>query len=372
MCVSDVDTVIVGAGVIGLACAAALAKRGDTVLVLEQNSSPGQETSSRNSGVIHAGLYYPKNSLKARMCVRGRELLYERAARRGIPHRKLGKLVIASEASEVPKLEALTKTAIDNGAPGLVLLDQSEVAKREPHVRAVAALYSPETGIVDAHELVADYRAEAITHGAELILRTRVVGIERTSDRYRITTEQTASAERADVLATHVINAAGLHASDIAALAGVPIAQLGYVQQLCKGDYFQVAARIGRMLSHLIYPMPVHAGLGVHLTFDTGGQLRAGPDTEYIATPSYLVDPAKRSAFAAAVSRYLPMVTEDDFEPDYAGLRPKLQGPGQPFRDFVIEEGSSHGLPGFVNLLGIESPGLTASEAIAELVSSML
>lgn len=372
MSVSDVETVIVGAGVIGLACAAALAKRGDTVLVLEQNASPGQETSSRNSGVIHAGLYYPKNSLKGRMCVRGRELLYERAARRGIPHKKLGKLVIAADTSEVPKLEALTKTALDNGAPGLQLLDRAEVARREPHVRAAAALYSPETGIVDAHELVADYRAEAITHGAELILRTRVVGIERSSDRYRITTEQVASGERADVVCTQVINAAGLHASEIAALAGLPVAQLGYEQQLCKGDYFQVSARIGRMLSHLIYPMPVHAGLGVHLTFDTGGQLRAGPDTEYIATPSYHVDPSKRTAFCAAVSRYLPMVTEDDFAPDYAGLRPKLQGPGQPFRDFVIEEGSPHGLPGFVNLLGIESPGLTASEAIAELVSSML
>jgi L-2-hydroxyglutarate oxidase LhgO len=349
-----------------------LAKRGDTVLVLEQNASPGQETSSRNSGVIHAGLYYPKSSLKARMCVRGRELLYERAARRGIPHKKLGKLVIASDDAEVPKLEALTKVAQDNGAPGLVLLERAEVAKREPHVRASAALWSPETGIVDAHELVADYRAEAVSHGAELILRTRVIAIERKGERYCVVTEQVGSAERADVLATNVINAAGLHASDVAALAGVPVEKLGYVQQLCKGDYFQVAARIGRMLSHLIYPMPVHAGLGVHLTFDTGGQLRAGPDTEYVSAANYQVDPAKRTAFAAAVSRYLPMVTEADFEPDYAGLRPKLQGPGQPFRDFVIEEASPHGLPRFVNLLGIESPGLTASEAIAELVCGLL
>ena len=370
--VSDVDTVIVGAGVIGLACAAALAKRGDSVLILEQNTSPGQETSSRNSGVIHAGLYYPKNSLKARTCIRGRELLYERAARRGIPHRKLGKLVVATEDSEIPTLEKLTQTAIDNGAPGLMLIDRAEVAKREPNIRAAAALWSPETGIVDAHELVADYRAEAMTHGAELILRTRVVAIERQNDRYRVTTEQAATGERADVLAENVINAAGLHASEIAALAGVPVAQLGYDQKLCKGDYFQVAPRIARMLTHLIYPMPVHAGLGVHLTFDTGGQLRAGPDTEYIAAPNYHVDPDKRAAFCAAVRRYLPQVNEEDFSPDYAGLRPKLQGPGQPFRDFVIEEGSAHGLPRFVNLLGIESPGLTASEAIAELVCGLL
>lgn len=370
--VSDVDTIIIGAGVVGLACAAALAKRGDTVLVVEQNSSPGQETSSRNSGVIHAGLYYPKDSLKARLCVRGRELLYARAAQRGIPHKKLGKLVIAADTDEVPKLEALTQTATNNGAPGLVLLDRPQVAKLEPHVRAAAALYSPETGIVDAHELVADYRTEAATHGAELILRTRVIGIERVNQEYRVQTEHDATHERADVTAPTVVNAAGLNATDIAAMAGVPVEALGYVQQLCKGDYFQVASRIGRLLSHLVYPMPVHAGLGVHLTFDTGGQLRAGPDTEYISQANYQVNADKRREFCTAVKRYLPMVTEEDFSPDYAGLRPKLQGPGQPFRDFVIEEGSPHGLPRFVNLLGIESPGLTASEAIAEYVAALL
>jgi L-2-hydroxyglutarate oxidase LhgO len=370
--VSDVDTIIIGAGVVGLACAAVLSARGDSVLVIEQHSAPGQETSSRNSGVIHAGLYYPKESLKARLCVRGRELLYKRAAERGIAHKKLGKLVIATDEQEVPKLAALAETARNNGAPGLIWLERAEVAKREPHVRAQAALFSPETGIVDAHELVADYRAQAMARGTELCLRTRVVAIEHSGDRYRITTEQMLSAERMDVYAANVINAAGLQASDVAALAGLPVASLGYQQQLCKGDYFQVAPRIARLLSHLIYPMPVHAGLGVHLTFDTGGQLRAGPDTEYVSAPNYHVDPDKRRAFYAAVSRYLPAVTEDDFAPDYAGLRPKLQGPGEPFRDFVIEEGAAHGLPRFVNLLGIESPGLTASEAIAEYVSSLL
>jgi L-2-hydroxyglutarate oxidase LhgO len=349
-----------------------MAARGDSVLIIEQNAAPGQETSSRNSGVIHAGLYYPKQSLKARLCVRGRELLYRRAADHGIAHKKLGKLVIAADEEEVPKLAALAETARNNGAPGLIWLDRAEVAKREPHVRAQAALFSPETGIVDAHELVADYRAQALAHGAELCLRTRVVGIERTQDRYRVSTEQVGTGDRTDIQAPNVVNAAGLNASDVAALLGMHVLELGYKQQLCKGDYFQVAPRIARLLSHLIYPMPVHAGLGVHLTFDTGGQLRAGPDTEYIDRPSYHVDPNKRRAFSAAVSRYLPAVTEDDFTPDYAGLRPKLQGPGEPFRDFVIEESSAHGLPRFVNLLGIESPGLTASEAIAEHVSGLL
>ena len=369
---SDVDTLIIGAGAVGLACAAILAARGDSVIVLEQHALPGQETSSRNSGVIHAGLYYPRDSFKARMCVRGRELLYARAARRGIAHKKLGKLVIAAEAEEIPKLEALAKTATANGAPGLRWLERSEVALLEPHVRAQAALFSPETGIVDAHELMADYRTEAAAHGAELVFHTRVLGIERRQDDYKVDTLQLVTSERATITARSVVNAAGLAASEVAALAGVPVAQLGYVQRLCKGDYFQVSGRIARLLSHLVYPMPVHAGLGVHLTFDTGGQLRAGPDTEYIDSPSYQVDPKKRVAFHAAVSRYLPMVELDDFSPDYAGLRPKLQGPGEPFRDFVIEESARHGLPRLVSLIGIESPGLTASEAIAELVRELL
>jgi L-2-hydroxyglutarate oxidase LhgO len=370
--VTDVDTLIIGAGAVGLACAATLAARGDSVIVVEQHALPGQETSSRNSGVIHAGLYYPRDSWKARMCVRGRELLYARAARRGIAHKKLGKLVIATESEEIPRLEALAKTAAANGAPGLCWLERAEVAKLEPHVRAQAALLSPETGIVDAHELMADYRAEAAAHGAELVFHTRVLGIERRQDDYKVDTLQTVSAERTSISARSVVNAAGLAASDVAALAGVPVAQLGYVQQLCKGDYFQVSGRIARLLSHLVYPMPVHAGLGVHLTFDTGGQLRAGPDTEYIDVPNYHVDPGKRVAFHAAVSRYLPMVELDDFTPDYAGLRPKLQGPGEPFRDFVIEESARHGLPRLVSLIGIESPGLTASEAIAQQVRELL
>jgi L-2-hydroxyglutarate oxidase LhgO len=370
--VDEVDSLVIGAGVVGLACAASLAARGDSVLVVEQNALTGQETSSRNSGVIHAGLYYPRGSLKARLCLRGRELLYERAARRGIGHKKLGKLVIASEPDELPKLEALVKTATDNGAPGLRFIDRAEVARLEPHLRAQAALFSPETGIVDQHGLMADYRAEALSHGALLCLRTQVSEIERVGDGYRVQTLQQGTQERTDVRARSVINSAGHSATQIAQLAGLPVAELGYVQQLCKGDYFQVAPRIGRLLTHLVYPMPVHAGLGVHLTFDIGGQLRAGPDTEYVAAPRYDVDPNKRALFCAAVSRYLPVVREADFTPDFAGLRPKLQGPRDPFRDFVIEDAAAHGLPRFVNLLGIESPGLTASEAIGQYVCSLL
>jgi L-2-hydroxyglutarate oxidase LhgO len=372
--VTDVDVVVVGAGVVGLACAAVLTRRGDSVLVIERNAFPGEETSARNSGVIHAGLYYPQESFKSRMCTRGRALLYARAAREGIPHQKIGKLLVATDAEEVTKLQALALRAQENGVPGLRWVEQAELRKIEPNLNAVLALFSPESGIVDAPSLVASYRAEASAHGAELVLRTRVCSIERRErdNAYRVETEHLQTHEREAVLTRSVINSAGLAASEIAVLAGMPVRELGYQQQLCKGDYFQLTPRIAKMVSHLIYPLPVHAGLGVHLTFDTGGQLRAGPDTQYVAEADYHVDPAKAAAFCAAVSRYLPGVTEADFAPDYAGLRPKLQGPGEAFRDFVIEEATPHGLPRFVNLIGIESPGLTASEAIAEHVRDLL
>jgi L-2-hydroxyglutarate oxidase LhgO len=370
--VSDVDVLVIGGGVVGLACAAKLALRGDSVLLIERNTNTGEETSSRNSGVIHAGLYYPIESLKSQLCTRGRQLLYARAARDGIAHRKIGKLLVATDADEEVRLRALALRAEENGVPGLRWVERSELQKLEPNLRATLALFSPESGIVDAHGLFASYRAEAIAHGAMLVLRTRVRAIEHLGDHYRVETEHCQTGELTSVLARSVINAAGLEASNVAALAGLPVRELGYVQQLCKGDYFQLAPRVARLVSHLIYPLPVHAGLGVHLTFDTGGQLRAGPDTEYISAPDYQVDPDKGDAFYAAVSRYLPAVTRDDFTPDYAGLRPKLQGPGEPFRDFVVEESTRHGLPRFVNLLGIESPGLTASEAIGDYVRDLL
>jgi L-2-hydroxyglutarate oxidase LhgO len=370
--VSDVDVLVIGAGVVGLACAARLAVRGDSVLIIERNANPGEETSSRNSGVIHAGLYYPADSLKSRLCTRGRRQLYARAARDRIPHRKIGKLLVATAPEEEARLHDLRQRAEQNQVPGLRWVDARELRDMEPNLRASLALFSPESGIVDAHGLLASYRAEALGHGAELCVRTRVCGIERVGDVYRVETEHCQSLERETVLARSIVNAAGLHATELAALAGLPVRQLGYIQQLCKGDYFQLSARVARMVSHLIYPLPVQAGLGVHLTFDMGGQLRAGPDTEYIPAIDYRVDPDKAAGFCAAVSRYLPGVQPADFAPDYAGLRPKLQGPGEPFRDFVIEDAAPHGLPRFVNLLGIESPGLTASEAIGEYVLGLL
>jgi L-2-hydroxyglutarate oxidase LhgO len=376
MHMNEVDVVIIGAGAVGLACAATLSVRGDSVFVLERHGRVGQETSSRNSGVIHAGLYYPTGSLKAKLCVEGRELVYARAARCGVAHKKLGKLVVATDAAECEKLDKLAATAERNEAGAVRMLDAREALALEPRLNVLRALWSPETGIIDAHELMDCYRLEAKAHGAELVLHADVVGIEPAGDSYDLTVAVGAGAgdsrERETIRARRVINAAGLSASRIAALAGLPVDSLGYRQQLCKGDYFNVSAAATRGLSHLIYPMPVHAGLGVHLTLDLQGQVRAGPDTLYIAEENYDVDPNKRGVFGAAIRRYFPHVKDEDIEPDFAGLRPKLQGPGQDFRDFVIEEGTAHGLPGFVQLIGIESPGLTSSEAIARRVATLL
>jgi L-2-hydroxyglutarate oxidase LhgO len=372
MALDEVDVAVIGAGVVGLACAAELAQRGRSVVVLEQASRAGQGTSSRNSGVIHAGIYYPTGSLKAELCVEGREQLYARANARGIAHRQLGKLIVATDTAETAKLEQLEAQARSNGASEVRMLDAAEVAKLEPRVRAVAALLSPRTGIIDVHALVESYRSEALAHGAWLSLTSEVIALEPRDARGLLITARSASNERATVRAMHVVNAAGLNASRIAELAGLPIAQLGYRQQLCKGDYFKLAARQRGLARRLIYPVPAPAGLGIHLTLDLDGGLRAGPDTEYITAPRYDVDPEKRARFGAALRRYLLDVEDDDLEPDYAGIRPKLQGPGEPLRDFVIESATQHGAPGLINLLGIESPGLTASSAIARRVASLV
>jgi L-2-hydroxyglutarate oxidase LhgO len=368
---ADVDVVVVGAGAVGLACAARLARAGRSVMIVERHGRVGEETSARNSGVIHAGLYYAPSSLKALTCVEGRARLYARCEREQLPHLRCGKLIVAVDEAERSQLEALYARGLQNGAGALRVLDAAELRRIEPRVRAVAALLSPETGIVDPHAVVTSYRREALAHGAELCLRTRVEAIDSVRSGLRVDT-RTDHGERAELTAAFVINAAGLAADHIAALAGLDVDALGYRQHACKGDYFALAPALRGIVRHLIYPLPMQAGLGIHVTLDLHGGLRAGPDAEYVAHASYDVDPAKAQAFGAAVRRYLPELRDADLSPDYAGLRPKLQAPGQPPRDFVIEDATPHGVPGLVNLLGIESPGLTASEAIAERVVELV
>ena len=367
----DVDVLVVGAGVVGLAVAAALGRAGHSVWIAERADGVGRETSSRNSGVIHAGLYYPEGSLKARMCARGRELLYERCVQRRIAHRECGKLVVAANVAEAPALESLAQRAATNGVPGLRALSGAEVSALEPCVRAHAGLLSPRTGIVDAHELVLSYAAEAEAFGARIALRTEIVALEHVSVGWHAKARGPGG-ERTQLKAAAVVNAAGLASDRVAALAGVDLDLAGYRVHPCKGDYFALTPAAPLRFDHLVYPLHDAAGLGVHVSFDLAGRIRLGPDTEHIPEARYDVDPAKAERFASAARRYLPEIRSEWLTPDQAGVRAKLSGPGEPFRDFVIAEESARSLPGLVNLVGIESPGLTAAGAIAEEVAERL
>jgi L-2-hydroxyglutarate oxidase LhgO len=369
--VADFDVAIVGAGAVGLACAARLARAGRSVVVIERHARVGEETSSHNSGVVHAGLYYPSGSLKAATCVEGRARLYARCEREQLPHRRCGKLLVAVDAAEEAQLEALYARGLANGAGALRMLEAAEVRALEPRVRAHAGLWSPESGIVDAPALLASYKREAAAHGAALLLATELEALEPTP-RGMSLRARTRGAEPSAVFAERVVNAAGLGADRVAELAGVPVDALGLRLHPCKGDYFALHPRLRGLVRHLVYPVPQAAGLGIHVTLDMAGDLRAGPDAEYVSSRRYDVDAEKARAFGAALRRYLPEVRDDDLTPDYAGVRPKLQGPGQPARDFVIDDAAAHGAPGLINVLGIESPGLTASEAIAERVAALI
>jgi D-amino-acid oxidase len=356
---------------VGLAVAAALARAGRSVVLLEREAGFARGTTSRSSQVLHAGLYDPPGSWKARACVRGRELVYERCARLGIAHRALGKLVVAVEDEEVRVLEDLLARGRANGAPGLELLDGAALARLEPCVRGRAALFSPRTGIVDAHALALSFGAEAEAHGALLVRGAEVVGIERRGEAWTVRA-RTGSGDVESLDALAVVNAAGLEADRVAGLAGLDVDRLGWRLRPCKGDYFSLARASGLRFARLVYPVPGGAGLGIHVTLDLDGRVRLGPDAEYVAAPRFDVEPRKAARFCAALRRFVPALREEWLSPEFAGVRPKLAGPGEGFRDFVVSEESARGLPRFVNLIGIESPGLTAAPALAEAVVELL
>jgi len=366
-----VDVAVVGGGVTGLASALALAQRGASVCLLEREARPGRATSTHNSGVIHGGLYYPTGSLKAQLCVEGRERLYRRCASEGIAHRQFGKVIVATSEAELRVLEDLLAKGRANGAPGLELVDGAAVLRREPCVRALAGLLSPRTGIVDAHELCLSLAAELEREGGTLLLHNTLEAIEPTAHGFRVRARAAGEAP-ASVECAAVVNAAGLAADRVAALAGIDVEAAGYRQHPCKGDYFALAPAAPFRFAGLVYPVHGAAGLGVHVTLDLGGRVRFGPDAHYVDAIDYAIDPGKAAAFAEAAGRYLPGLRAEWLTPDQAGIRPKLQAPGEAFRDFLIAEESARGLPGLVNLLGIESPGLTASLAIAERVATLL
>jgi L-2-hydroxyglutarate oxidase LhgO len=358
--------VIIGAGVVGLAVAWKLSERSESVYILEKNAKFGQETSSHNSCVLHSGIHYPKDSLKAKLCVKGNIMTYNICEKYRIPYKKLGKLTVAIDEDEVDELEKLMQQGQDNGAEGLKFLEREEVKKLEPNVDVEKALYSPSTGIVEPDELMNHYYAKACKNNAALATGTEVTSLRNVDDEYEI--GGISMGEKFTVTAKTVVNCAGLDCDKIAAMAGLDVDKLGYRLHHCKGDYFRVGGK--PPVKMLVYPVPKGAGLGVHLTPDLGGSIRLGPNAYYVDHVSYEVESTEKE-FREDVVRFVPLIQEREIQPDSAGIRPKLQGPNDPFRDFVIRHEADRGLFGLIDLIGIESPGLTAAPAIGEFVSEI-
>ena len=360
------DCVVVGAGVLGLAAARALARAGREVIVLEANAAIGMEISSRNSGVIHAGIYYPKDSVKARVCVAGKKSLYAFCEAYGVGHQRIEKLLVATDESQLPLLRSYQERAADNGVDDLRYLTGAEARALEPEVRCSGALLSPSTGIIDVHAYMLALQGDAEEFGAVVAFNTPVLG-GRVGARETVVE---AGGEHAATLACRLlVNCAGLGAQAVAgSINGFPEARVPRLY-LAKGNYFSLNR--ASPFRRLIYPMPVGAWLGVHLVLDLGGRCKFGPDIHWVDRVDYDVDVSQAEAFYPAIRRYWPDLPDGALQPDYTGIRPKLYREGETPRDFLIQGPEDHGVPGIINLFGIESPGLTASLAIAEEVAEM-
>lgn len=362
----EVKITIIGAGVVGLAIAAELSQKYDDIVVLEKHEKFGQETSSRNSEVIHSGIYYPPNSLKAKLCVDGAELLYEYCEKHSIPHSRLGKLIVASNESEATDLQELYDTGIQNGVKGLTLIEKDEINRMEPHVNAIAALYSPNTGIIDSHSLMSHLYRFANASGVLFSFNTEVNFIERRKNGYVIGIKN----DSYNFVSSVVINSAGLSADHIAAIAGIDIDKAYYKLSYCKGSYFSYSRK--SPVKMLVYPVPGKdlSGLGIHAALDLSGRLRFGPDAEYVDAIDYKVNAGKRDIFYESAKKNIKELDKEALNPDMAGIRPKIKGEG--IKDFVIKHEIDRGMEGFIDLIGIESPGLTASLSMAKYVKNIV
>jgi len=366
-----VDIVVIGAGVVGLAIGAAIADKGREMYILEKEEVYGQGTSSRNSEVIHAGIYYPAGTLKAELCVKANPMIYDICEQHKVPYKKCGKLIVGNGEIEVAQLDGIIKHAKSIGARDLEMINVDQIKKLEPNVRADHAILSPSTGIVDAHGLMDHFHREARRKAGSdpLVLDTEVVGIEQTGDGYVI--KMNSGGEPFEIESRVVINSAGLYCDRIAEMTGVDIDKEGYRLHWSKGEYFSLTGKPPALM--LIYPPPPKdaASLGIHSVPDLTGRLRFGPNAFYVDEINYAVE-SKKEPFWRDIIEYFPSVRMENLHPDMTGIRSKLQGPGDPVRDFVIRHEEDKGMPGFINLIGIESPGLTASPAIAELVEKMV
>jgi L-2-hydroxyglutarate oxidase LhgO len=358
---------VVGAGVVGLAVARAAALAGHDVIVAEATRGIGNGVSSRNSEVIHAGMYYPTGSLRAEHCPRGRRMLYDYCASHGVPHRKCGKLIVATSDAELPRIEAILRQGLTNGVEGFTLIEAAAAKKMEPALACVAALHSPETGIVDSHRFMLALRGDMEDLGGMIALGTPIERLTPAGGGWDVAF---GGAEPQTLHVDAVVNSAGLGAQKLArATDGYPVERVPRLV-FAKGSYFGFSGR--PVFSRLIYPVPIVGGLGVHVTLDLAGRMRFGPDVEWIAEENYDVDPVRALAYYAAVRRYFPALPDGSLVPDYAGIRPKLTGPGEPAADFLIDGPAQHGLPRLVHLFGIESPGLTSALSLADLVVAEL
>lgn len=364
---ADIDAVVIGAGVVGLAIARELSLRGISTIILEKEREFGTGTSSRNSEVIHAGLYYPAGSLKAKLCVRGKALLYSFCESHGVSHQRCGKLIVASQASDIPALEALLAKGRINGCDDLVMIDKQEAKALEPELSCVGALHSQSTGIIDSHGLMLALLGDAQDNGCQIAYRAEFRSAEKHGDEFVISV---GGDEPMEISSSLLINASGHFAPDIAqeicqgGSANLPKAYFA------KGNYFSLLGKTP--FSHLIYPAPQEHGLGVHLTLDLAGRARFGPDIEWVDSLDYRVDPQRCEGFYEAIRRYWPQLPDQSLSPSYSGIRPKISGPNDPALDFRIDDEETHGVTGLINLFGIESPGLTSSLAIAAEIAARL